>query len=517
VVLVTFKSHTMSMPPYRIENQCADVYIYFVQACLAGERPGRWNWLAPARRPGGSVIAYAWDEPTEEHRLRVKVCGIACCYTGRLFAASLELTLPTPAAMQARVDGKTGAPILAEYSLDRLGTKPVLRLPTAKKAGSGDASTGGVPTELQERVASLLASESSRKVYVTVFADGPTRVLRFADVQNAGVEEAEQSVLDLAARLKQVEQQLWHVNARFSALHGAGGVRDLDLYGRAPSIALHPLLAGDDEAASSSAGASQQQQQQQDGGGDGAAQGAAAALLKRKQQAAALIEPPPSGDRGGSEGVLYTGQDRSEAGPSTAVQPLPQDAPASSADAGSVASSGEVLLLAQCFDFSRGYASSPQRTEAVRARAERAGGAGGGAGHAHGAAGGVRGGERGAALARRRPGPPAAAERGVAHGAGHAAHAQRGRGRRRAAAGRRPHRHRAPRDRAGRAAAPDAPLCARPRRRPEPADHRRLAGGGGFRSCAAPLNTFSPADVLTPPLRGRAWSRCGRRRCCSAT
>ena len=75
------------------------------------------------------------------------------------------------------------------------------------------------------------------QVYITVFADGPTRVLRFADAQNLGAEEAEQSVLDLAARLKQVEEQLWRVNAKFSALHGAGGVRDLDLYGRASSVA----------------------------------------------------------------------------------------------------------------------------------------------------------------------------------------------------------------------------------------------------------------------------------------
>lgn len=69
-VLVTFKSH-QSVPPYRIENQCSDVYIYFVQACLAGERPGRWNWLQP--RANGNSLAYAWDEPSEEHLLRVKV------------------------------------------------------------------------------------------------------------------------------------------------------------------------------------------------------------------------------------------------------------------------------------------------------------------------------------------------------------------------------------------------------------------------------------------------------------
>lgn len=35
---------------------------------------------------------------------------------------------------------------------------------------------------------------------------------------------------------KQVEEELLRVNARFSALHGASGVRDLDLYGRAPAI-----------------------------------------------------------------------------------------------------------------------------------------------------------------------------------------------------------------------------------------------------------------------------------------
>ncbi len=45
------------------------------------------------------------------------------------------------------------------------------------------------------------------QVYITVFADGPTRVLRFADVQNVGAEEAQQSILDLAARLKQVEEE----------------------------------------------------------------------------------------------------------------------------------------------------------------------------------------------------------------------------------------------------------------------------------------------------------------------
>lgn len=70
---------------------------------------------------------------------------------------------------------KTGSLVSKEYSLDRLGAKPVLRLPTAKSpAGSSDnLAQGAVPAELQEKVASLLASESSRKVSAS-FAMVPT-------------------------------------------------------------------------------------------------------------------------------------------------------------------------------------------------------------------------------------------------------------------------------------------------------------------------------------------------------
>jgi len=48
------------------------------------------------------------------------------------------------------------------------------------------------------------------QVYVSVYADGPTRVLRFADEKSTALLEAEQSILDLAARLKQVCTWLHH-------------------------------------------------------------------------------------------------------------------------------------------------------------------------------------------------------------------------------------------------------------------------------------------------------------------
>ena len=44
----------------------------------------------------------------------------------------------------------------------------------------------------------------SLQVYVTVYADGPTRVLRFADERSVAFLESEQSIIDLAARLNQV-------------------------------------------------------------------------------------------------------------------------------------------------------------------------------------------------------------------------------------------------------------------------------------------------------------------------
>ena len=69
-------------------------------------------------------------------------------------------------------------------------------------------------------------------MYVGVYADGPTRVLRFSDDKNVSSAEAQDAVLDLAARLKQVETQLRDVNARFARLNGLSGAHVLDLYGR---------------------------------------------------------------------------------------------------------------------------------------------------------------------------------------------------------------------------------------------------------------------------------------------
>lgn len=46
------------------------------------------------------------------------------------------------------------------------------------------------------------------QVYVTVYADGPTRVLRLSDDKNLSSVEAQNVILDLAARVKQVGSSL---------------------------------------------------------------------------------------------------------------------------------------------------------------------------------------------------------------------------------------------------------------------------------------------------------------------
>ncbi|KAK9800258.1 hypothetical protein WJX73_008605 [Symbiochloris irregularis] len=208
-VLITFKS-PRSIPPYRIENHCEDVFVYFAQSQVASDRT-KWNWLQP--QIGGACMAYAWDEPIYQHRLTI----------------------------QAHVKARPGQarPVKAYYSLEHLGPQAPMSLPSpsntyASSVNMRPQDDPEISKDLKDRVSSLLAAEFSRKVYVTVFADGPTRVLHFSDVPNLVNPEADLSILDLAARLKQVEAELQSVSVMFAKQHGRGELT-LDLYGRGPA------------------------------------------------------------------------------------------------------------------------------------------------------------------------------------------------------------------------------------------------------------------------------------------
>ncbi len=214
-VQVTLKSPA-SVPPYRIENACKDVHLFFVQVPMVFREQG--NLYVDSLQPGESM-PYAWDEPTLVTKLRV----------------------------QAKVVGRASEGKVSDFVLDRLGDAPMMMLPTH---GDQDAAkrtdkagriyrtiSNDVPDELKKKLVSLLAAEFSKKVYVSVYADGPTRVLRFSDEKNISSLEQQHVVLDLAARLKQVESQLRAVNAQFARLSGVSGSHSwsLDLYGRMPN------------------------------------------------------------------------------------------------------------------------------------------------------------------------------------------------------------------------------------------------------------------------------------------
>jgi hypothetical protein len=212
-VQVTLKSPA-SVPPYRIENACKDVQLFFVQVPMVFREQG--NLYVDSLQPGESM-PYAWDEPTLLTKLRV----------------------------QAKVVRRASEGKVSDFVLDRLGDAPMMMLPTHGEAAKRNEKAGriyrtisnDVPDELKKKLVSLLAAEFSKKVYVSVYADGPTRVLRFSDEKNISSLEQQHVVLDLAARLKQVESQLRAVNAQFARLSGVSGSHSwsLDLYGRMPN------------------------------------------------------------------------------------------------------------------------------------------------------------------------------------------------------------------------------------------------------------------------------------------
>jgi hypothetical protein len=66
---VTLKSPS-SVPPYRIENGCKDVQLYFIQLPLVA-RPDSKRYID--NLPPGEAMPYAWDEPTLRNQIRVQV------------------------------------------------------------------------------------------------------------------------------------------------------------------------------------------------------------------------------------------------------------------------------------------------------------------------------------------------------------------------------------------------------------------------------------------------------------
>ena len=230
-ILVSFKDPSAE-PPYRIQNDCLDVKVTFQQ----GENQRLLTTLGESLRdeepdpvtpqttvlPGTSV-GYAWDVPTFVKKLVVNVCKVE----------------------------SGGASSTAEYSIEDLGDRsPIILseirrsasrnplLSTPSFGGSRSYSTGGssAPSNhLERKLKAVLAKELALKVFVSVYADGPTRVLRFSDKKDTSTIQAELSMLEMHTRLKRLEDDLQNnVNRKFASLDGRMKNRpiSIDLYGR---------------------------------------------------------------------------------------------------------------------------------------------------------------------------------------------------------------------------------------------------------------------------------------------
>jgi len=69
------------------------------------------------------------------------------------------------------------------------------------------------------------------QVHIDIFADGPTRVVRFTDSgEDLGLEDG---IIAEWRRVRHLEQQLSVANQRFVALRGGGGISRIDLFGSA--------------------------------------------------------------------------------------------------------------------------------------------------------------------------------------------------------------------------------------------------------------------------------------------
>lgn len=69
------------------------------------------------------------------------------------------------------------------------------------------------------------------QVHIEIFADGPTRVVRFTDSgEDLGFDS---SIIVAWRRVRSIEQQLSVANQRFVALRGGAGISRIDLFGSA--------------------------------------------------------------------------------------------------------------------------------------------------------------------------------------------------------------------------------------------------------------------------------------------
>ncbi|KAL6762638.1 hypothetical protein V8C86DRAFT_613892 [Haematococcus lacustris] len=296
-VLVTLKSDK-SVPPYMILNRCKDVVIRLKQS--GGQpraAPGTfqthsvWDSFDEVQPNAGKPMPFAWDEPNGQHTVLVLAHAVGVDVrslnvqdTHGIALDEITEDVTEVHVQQARRDTQTCDPrelsATSNSSTANMYAQPRSSLALYSHAaytslGSQDAA-GREARERMDRMARVLAKECAKKVYVSVYAEGPTRVLCFAeDKATISSVDDQGSLMSLALRLQQIAIRMAEVDDELGRHLGSGDrgalPRAADMQpGLPPSpkptpsltaTSSHPALfreGGDTQAA-----AKQQQQQQQ--------------------------------------------------------------------------------------------------------------------------------------------------------------------------------------------------------------------------------------------------------------
>eukprot|EP00873_Tetraselmis_striata_P032816 jgi/Tetstr1/453080/TSEL_040115.t1 len=226
-VLISLQS-TGSVPPYRLQNLCSSLQVTFCQAGLpsmqrrseahvpdsgmsisrrdsnavTNYRPAHADELAP-----GTSMDYAFDEPTLPHKLLLTAPG-----TGGERETSVTV------------------------DLDNLGGQQVWVLPSVAVDTSQLQRRKGMSDGEHKRrteLAKLARRHWNRKVYLEVYANGPTRTLRISEVQGgADVQRQLSTFTSLATRNRELEARLRMVNRSYMVMMGLESKPEaLDLFG----------------------------------------------------------------------------------------------------------------------------------------------------------------------------------------------------------------------------------------------------------------------------------------------
>lgn len=229
-VLVSLQSAT-SVPPYRLSNVCSSLKVKRLAASDSGGFTARFRFSKrfdmaataqiyfiqegiysdsqPVDRRGslnpGSSLDYAFDEPMLPHRIVLA----AMSPSGKLVASAIDM--------------------------DRVGHTQVWILPASAPVTQSDRQDAEDPemarrrTELQR----MASKHLNKKIYLEVYADGPTRTLRISETKGYSQEREVHQIVDLATDIRQLGTLLRNLNRQFIAVFGTqDGARQIDMYGR---------------------------------------------------------------------------------------------------------------------------------------------------------------------------------------------------------------------------------------------------------------------------------------------